>query len=237
MDTTVAARPSRIPGGQGDAHRLLVRWRRLRDPADRDALTERFLPLAHSLARRYRPGSDTEDLMQVAAVGLLKALDRYDPERGVAFTSFAVPTILGELRRYFRDHGWALRVLRFGRAPTVQEVAAACDTTAERILETRTAHSAHFADSLDVPIGEDDDTALDHLAVEEPGFAAVESALDFRALLEPLRGRDRLIMLLRFEDELMQREIGACFGLSQMQVSRRIRACVAELGDASRTPA
>src|SRR5690348_3928289 len=99
-------------GADQDGDELFARYRRDRDPATRDALVDRFLPLAYHLARRYHSGAEADDLQQVASLGLLKAIDRFDPAHGAAFTSFAVPTILGEIKRYFRDHGWTVRVPR-----------------------------------------------------------------------------------------------------------------------------
>jgi RNA polymerase sigma-B factor len=219
-------------------------YHRERSPADREWLVEHFLPLAHHLARRYRPHSDREDVDQVAAVGLLKAIDRYDPDRGVAFTSFAVPTILGEIKRYFRDLGWAVRVPRdlqelalqaegvterltgrLGRAPTAAEVAEACETTVERVLDARGTQTAHFADSLDVPASsrEDSDAPLAELRDDEAGFQYAEWRADIDHLLATLSERDQQILRLRFYGDLTQSEIADRLGLSQMQVSRLLR--------------
>src|SRR3954451_1256322 len=162
------------PGGAREA--LLRRYHRDRAPADRERLVEEFMPLARHLAHRYHRGAEREDLEQVAALALVKAIDRFDPFRGVAFTSFAVPTIVGEIKRYFRDLGWSVRVpralqelaanverqtdvltSRLGRVPTTAEVAEACHTTVERVLEARGTMTAHFPDSLDVPTGEEAD--------------------------------------------------------------------------------
>jgi RNA polymerase sigma-B factor len=228
---------------------LFRRWRRYRDPADHEALAERFLPLAHHLALRYRTGGERDDLMQVAALGLVKAIDRYDPDRGIAFTSFAVPTILGELRRYFRDHGWAIRVprdlqelgrrcltardeltTRYGRNPTANELAEACETTTERVLDALAAGLGHYAVSLNEPRhADEEDDELSHLACEEAGFDRVDSALDLRHALAPLPERDRQVMLLRYEDDLTQQEIANALGMSQMQVSRTLARCAKQL--------
>src|SRR4051812_7314867 len=178
---------------------LLRRYHRDRAPADRERLVEEFMPLARHLAHRYHRGVEREDLEQVAALGLVKAIDRFDPDRGVAFTSFAVPTIAGEIKRYFRDLGWSVRVPRdlqelsvrveretevltgrLGRLPTPAELAEACETTVERVLEARGLGTAHFADSLDVPAGSDpdEDVRLLRLATEEPAYARVEASVD-----------------------------------------------------------
>jgi RNA polymerase sigma factor (sigma-70 family) len=152
---------------------LLQRYFLSRDPRDREALVQRFLPLARHLSRKYASSAaDREDLEQVASLGLLKAIERFDPSLGIAFSSFAVPTIIGELKRYFRDHGWSVRVPRslkelasrvdaathdlereLGRSPTVAETAHRCQTTSEMVLEARALTTAHRAASLDVPVG------------------------------------------------------------------------------------
>jgi RNA polymerase sigma-B factor len=180
---------------QHNAARLFARYRRDHDPATRDALVAHFLPLAYHLARRYHRGADADDLQQVASFGLLKAIDRFDPGRGLAFTSFAVPTILGELKRYFRDHGWTVWVPRdlqelrlrvdaisqtltgeLGRSPTPAELAERANATTEQILEAVAAATAHHPDSLDQPLSDEGDDAIDFLAAEEPGFERVDDA-------------------------------------------------------------
>jgi RNA polymerase sigma-B factor len=227
---------------------LFERWR-AGDTAARAAIVERYLPLAQRLVGRYRAGNERDDLEQVAAIGLIKAVDRYDPDRGIAFTSLAVPTILGELKRYFRDHGWAVRVPRhvqelaqrcrgvtdeltgrLGRTPTAAEVAARCGTSAEKVIEARAAVHAHFAVPLTRPRRDDDDRHAGALSCEDPGFARVDAAHDFARLLDRLPAREQRVLRLRFEAELTQREIAACCGMSQMQVSRLIAACLRELG-------
>src|SRR5262245_49685949 len=156
---------------------LFARYRGRGDQAARDELVKRFLPLATRLAQRYHRGAEPlDDLVQVASLGLLKAIDRFDPDRGTAFSSFAVPTIAGELRRYFRDKGWAVKVPRglqelgqrvnrtadrlvheLGRTPTVADVADALEITPEQVLEAREAGTAYRADSLDHAVGDDVD--------------------------------------------------------------------------------
>jgi RNA polymerase sigma-B factor len=173
--------------------RLFARYRERDDRAARDALVERFLPLATQLARRYHRGNEPlDDLVQVASVGLLKAIDRFDPARGTAFTSFAVPTIAGELKRHYRDKGWAVRVPRdlqelalrvdratdrlvhqLGRAPTASEIADDLGVTIEQVLEAHEAAAAYRADSLDRPGSDDDQDAtrvVDTLGGDEPGY-------------------------------------------------------------------
>jgi RNA polymerase sigma-B factor len=231
-----------------DPDRLFARYRRDHDPATRDALVARFLPLAYHLARRYHSGADADDLQQVAAIGLLKAIDRFDPGRGTAFSSFAVPTILGELKRYFRDHGWTVRVPRdlqdlklridgisqtltgeLGRSPTPAELAERANATTEQILEALAAATAHHPDSLDQPLGDEGHDAIHSLAAKETGFERVDNAVFVDELLSTLSDRERIILRLRFENDLTQAEIGARLGISQMQISRLIRQAITTL--------
>jgi len=232
--------------------RLLERYRDTGDQAAREALVERFLPLARQLARRYRRGGEPlDDLIQVASLGLLKAIDRFDPARQTAFSSFAVPTILGELKRHFRDKGWSVRVPRdlqemtmkvdkaaeemsrtLGRAPTVDELAERLDLQPEQVLEAREASAAYRAVSLDRPRGDDDEDAEGFAAVfghEDPGFNAAEDSATVSRLMRVLTDREREVLRLRFEEDLTQSEIGARVGVSQMHVSRLIRQAVGKL--------
>jgi RNA polymerase sigma-B factor len=227
------------------------------DPIARAALVERFLPLSRMLARRYRAGDETDDLEQVAAIGLLKAIDRFEPERGLAFSTFAFPTIVGELKRHFRDRCWSVRVPRsmqelaarvehvshdlhgkLGRAPTVAELADGADTNVEQVLEALQVGGARWASSLDEPRreGEEDDALGREVAVEEPGFAAVDDSVIVDDLLRRLDPRDRLIVELRFREDLIQSQIGARLGISQMQVSRIIRRAIDQLRLAAGEP-
>jgi RNA polymerase sigma-B factor len=236
--------------------RLLERYHRDGDAVAREALVQRFLPLARQLARRYqRGGEPLDDLVQVASLGLLKAIDRFDPKRETAFSSFAVPTILGELKRHFRDKGWSVRVPRdlqelavrvdrvsdelgreLGRAPTTAEIAERTDTTEEQVLEAREAAAAYRAVSLDRP-REDEEDEGDRLAgwvgVEDPGFAVAEDAATVQRLMRVLSDREREVLRLRFEDDLTQSEIGARVGVSQMHVSRIIRQAIGRLRSAA----
>jgi RNA polymerase sigma-B factor len=235
-----------------DVHRLFLRYQQDHDPADREALLQRFLPLARHLARRYtNGGADPDDLEQVASLGLLKAIDRFDPGRGLAFTSFAVPTIIGELKRHFRDYGWSVRVPRalkelaakvddavetlngeLGRTPTTEEIAARCEVSVEQVLEARATATAHRADSLDKPAFEDDEeTVGPAIGAEDPAFERVERAADIDRLLALLPEREQRILRLRFEEDLVQREIAERVGLSQMQVSRSISQSIEILRD------
>jgi RNA polymerase sigma-B factor len=231
---------------------LFERYRQSGDAAAREALVKRFLPLARKLAARYRRGPEPlDDLRQIASLGLLKAIDRYDPARGTAFSSFAVPTILGELRRHFRDTGWAIHVPRdlqelalrldstidelqhtHGRAPTVTELAERLKTTPEQVLEAREAAAAHHATSLESPMldGDGDRATLgDVLGAHDVALDAAETAMTAETLLRHLSDRNREILRLRFADDLTQSEIGERLGISQMHVSRVIRQSLEQL--------
>jgi RNA polymerase sigma-B factor len=232
-----------------DATALFVRYCRERRRADRDALIERYRPLALSLMRRYATAADRDDLEQVAMIGLIKAIERFDPSRGLAFSSFATPTILGELKRHFRDHGWMVRVPRdlqelavrvdravddltsdLGRTPTPAELADHCGTTIERVLEARATATAHRAISLDAPADDDSEQPRSaSIAQDELGFDQAETAADLERLLALLSERERTILRLRFQEDLPQREIGERLGISQMHVSRLIRTSIGRL--------
>jgi RNA polymerase sigma-B factor len=247
---------TRTPTSAQHDRTLLNRHQLERNATTREALVERYLPLAKYLARRYPGGGEEEDLLQVASLGLLKAIDRYDPSRGIAFTSFAVPTILGELKRYFRDHGWSVRpprdvqelagklasatdtlTARLRRAPTPRELAEECEASVEQVIEAHAAVTAHHPVRLDRPRdGEADAEPAGGLGKEDPDLAGVENTLAFESLLAVLPERERLILHLRFHEEWRQREIGEHLGLSQMHVSRLIRQSLAALEDAAAGP-
>jgi RNA polymerase sigma-B factor len=228
--------------------------RRHRDGDDhaRAALIERYMPLAHSLALRYRRASEPlDDLVQVASVGLVKAVDRWDPERGLAFSSYAVPTILGELRRYFRDATWDVRPARdlqelclaveevrealwgdLGRSPTVADLARRLDRTEEEIVEALQATEGRSVRSLDAPVHEEDGdsaTAGDLLGADDVEFERVEAGVTIERMTEILDARAREILRLRFQSDMLQSEIAERVGCSQMHVSRIIRASLERL--------
>jgi RNA polymerase sigma-B factor len=214
------------------------------------------MPLARQLASRYRhAGEPLEDLVQVACVGLIKAVDRYDRERGSGFTRYAVPTMLGELKRHFRDKGWSVHVpratqelvlkvgealgdlpSRLGRSPTARDIAAAVNAPVEDVLEAMEAATAYEAVSLDAPRpGANDEeswTLADSLAEEEQGYELVEIGETLRGTLEALPARERLILRLRFEEDLTQAEIAEKIGVSQMHVSRLLRRSLDRLSAA-----
>jgi RNA polymerase sigma-B factor len=235
---------------------LFARHQQHGDRAAQEALVSRFLPLARQLARRYANSNEPlDDLVQVASLGLLKAIDRFDPTRATAFSSFAVPTILGELKRHFRDKGWSMRVPRdlqeravrvervaddleseLGRAPTADEIARHIGISIEQVLEARTASAAYRAVSLDQP--RDDAEAGDHLVdvigVEDPGYHLADDAATVERLMNALSDREREVLRLRFAEDLTQAEIGARVGVSQMHVSRLLRQAVGQLRAAAK---
>ncbi len=228
---------------------LFVRYHRDGDARARDQLVERFLPLARQLARRYqRAGEPLDDLLQVASLGLIKAIDRFDPDREIAFSSYAVPTILGEIKRYFRDRTWAVRVPRdlqeltlkvdrsvgklsedLRRQPSVAEIATAVGAEEEDVLEALQAGGAYRAVSFDAPrTGSDEDVATigDSVGIQEDGFARAEERATLGRLLGRLSERDREIIRMRFEEDMTQAQIAEVVGVSQMQVSRLIRQAI-----------
>ena len=230
---------------------LLARYRD-GDEGAREYVVERFLPLARQLARRYARGNEPlDDLFQVASVGLLKAIERYDPERGYAFSTFAVPTIVGELKRYFRDTGWAVHVPRpiqdrivqvnravakLGRAsgasPTSAQVAHEVGCSVEEVVEALEAARAFDALSLETPRnGEDDDasTYADTVGEDDQRYELVEYTAAIEPTMAAMPARDRLILRLRFERDLTQSEIAEKLGISQMHVSRIIRRSLSRL--------
>jgi RNA polymerase sigma-B factor len=222
------------------------------EDAVRAELIERFLPLARQLARRYqRVNEPLDDLVQVASIGLVKAVDRFDLDRGVAFSSYAVPTILGELKRYFRDSGWAVHVPRgvqeramqvdravkelsgrLGRSPSVDEVAEQLDASPEDILEAMEAGLAYEAMSLDAQRAGADaegDTFADGIGVEDERFDLVEYEATIEPTLKALPKRDQVVLHLRFAQDMTQSQIAERIGVSQMQVSRLIRRALSRL--------
>jgi RNA polymerase sigma-B factor len=224
---------------------LLARYARRRTPADRERLAERFEPLARSMAMRFAHTSEPlDDLLQVARLALIKAIDRFDPERGTAFSSLAVPTILGELRRHLRDHSWPIHVprelqeltqklghatakllARLGRQPTTAELAEELDTDLETVLEARAAARAHSPDSLDRPLADETDGSVvgDLVPARENDVGGAENRAMAHHYLSRLPHRNRAVLLLRYHEDLKQREIGELLGISQMHVSRLIR--------------
>jgi RNA polymerase sigma-B factor len=251
--TSEASNNASAAGSTASEERVLFRrWTLEGDQAAREALVSRYTPLSRSLARRYGRSSEPfDDLFQVAQLGLLKALDRYDPERGFPFKAFAVPTILGEMRRYFRDSGWAVHVPRgaqeralqvreaqqqlsedHGHAPTVAELSQYLEIDAEDVLDGLRALAGYGTLSLDAPRrGEDDEggSYAESVGEDDARFELIELGLSVGSALARISPRKREILRLRFVEDLTQTQIAERIGVSQMQVSRLLRRCLDEL--------
>ncbi|HET6792639.1 MAG TPA: SigB/SigF/SigG family RNA polymerase sigma factor [Actinomycetota bacterium] len=224
-------------------------FRRLPDPSAREALATEFLPLAEYFARRFSGrGEPVDDLTQTASLGLLNAIDRFDPERGVPFSTYAAATIVGELKRHFRDRGWALRVPRnvqetailvnrtvstmwqdLGRAPTVAEIARAADIGEDDVLQALDALQAYTTDSLDAPVGDASSTAAESIGNVDPSFQVSDDWLSLAPALRDLPERERTILYLRFFEGRTQTEIAGELGISQMHVSRLVSQSLEKL--------
>ena len=228
-------------------------WSMRRDSAAaRDELVRRHLGLARRLAMRYQsPNEVLEDLVQVADVGLLNAVDRFELERGIPFSAYATPTILGELKRHFRDTGWsvhvprgakelALRVQqgvgelteRHGRSPEVRELADYLELNVERVLDGLDSAQAHYTDSLDAPLSDvdpDASTLADRLGTLDDGYDLVDATSALRGGIAALPYLERTALTLRMRDDLKQSEIAGMMGCSQMQVSRLLRRAAERL--------
>ena len=223
----------------------------------RDELVELHLPLVEYLARRFRNrGEWLDDLTQVATIGLIKSIDRFDLERGVEFSTYATPTIVGEIKRHFRDKGWAVRVprrlqelklsltkavgdlsQREGRSPTVAELAAHLQMTEEEVLEGLESANAYSTVSLDAPDSGDEDApaVADSLGIVDESLEGVEYRESLKPLLEQLPPREKRILLLRFFGNMTQSQIAQELGISQMHVSRLLARTLAQLRQALTT--
>jgi RNA polymerase sigma-B factor len=246
------------PAAREATHELFERLGQTKDgspehAAVRDQLVELHLALVEHLARRFRNrGEPLDDLVQVATIGLIKSVDRFDPERGVEFSTYATPTIVGELKRHFRDKGWAIRVPRrlqelrlsltaasgdltqeLGRSPTVSELAAKLAVSEDEVLEGLESANAYSTLSLDAPDqGQDDAPAVvESLGVDDEALEGVEYRESLRPLLERLPEREKRILMLRFFRGLTQSEIAAEIGISQMHVSRLLARTLTQLRD------
>ena len=250
----------RTASATAEIARLFERWQQRRDESAREELVRRFMPLARSLARRYGRSSEPfEDLVQVASLGLLKAIDRYDSSRGHPFQSYAVPTILGEMRRYFRDSGWAIHVPRgaqeralkvrdaqerlsneTGRAPTANQIAEYLEFDLEDVIDALQAIRAYETVSLDAPRGGGDEDVVpygDTIGRDDERYELVELDATVSSALGHLPPRDRLVLQLRFVEDLTQTEIAERVGISQMQVSRLLRRSLDQLRALTDAPA
>jgi RNA polymerase sigma-B factor len=231
---------------------LFARWQQDGDRRAREELTQRFLPLARKLARRYSGAHEPfDDLLQVASLGLVKAIDRFDVSRGTAFSSFAVPTILGELKRYFRDLGWSVHVPRgaqelalkvedarqklmtkTGRPPSVQDLAQYLELSLEDVLEALETSGAHHTASLDSPRDDGEEetgTLADAFGAIDERFELVDARVTIAAAAQHLGARERHVLVLRFVEDLTQSQIASMIGVSQMQVSRILRRALEQL--------
>jgi RNA polymerase sigma-B factor len=241
-----------LPQNKDDPGELFARWQQGGEESAREALVQRFMPLARSLARRYDRSSEPyEDLLQVAALGLLKAMDRFDPARGPSFASFAIPTILGEMRRYFRDSGWSLHVPRgdkeralkvrdaqeafaneHGHAPTVRQLAQYLELEDEQVIDALLAIQAYESLSLDAPRPGAEDEAItncDSVGEDDARYELIELDATVVAVLDKIPARERQILRMRFVEGLTQTQIAGRVGVSQMQVSRLLRRSLDQL--------
>jgi RNA polymerase sigma-B factor len=221
----------------------------------RDEIVASQVGLAEYLARRFKNrGEPIEDLIQVALLGLLKAVERFDPGRGLEFSTFATPTIVGELKRHFRDKGWAVRVPRrvqelhlrmgtvvnnlaqeMGRSPTIPEIAQRAEVSVDEVLEAMEAGRAYRFSSIDAPAGDDDDRAQSPAAAQlgeaDSGLEEVEQRMLLSPLIASLPKREQMIIHLRFFRGMTQSEIAGRLGISQMHVSRLLARSLAQLRD------
>jgi RNA polymerase sigma-B factor len=243
---------SAVGAEQIESSELFVRWQEHGDDRAREELVERFLPLARKLARRYSGAHEPfDDLLQVASLGLVKAIDRFDVGRGTAFSSFAVPTILGELKRYFRDLGWSVHVPRgaqelalkveearqrlttgTGRPPSVPDLAEYLELSIEEVLEALETAGAHHTASLDSPRDdgeEESGTLADAFGQVDDRFELVDAKVSIAAAARHLGARERHVLTLRFVEDLTQSQVASLIGVSQMQVSRILRRALEQL--------
>ncbi|WP_329413470.1 RNA polymerase sigma factor SigF [Streptomyces sp. NBC_00704] len=256
--TPPAAAPAHQAHGPADrsgARAMFVELRKLQDGSPeyaemRNQLVRMHLPLVEHLARRFRNrGEPLDDLTQVATIGLIKSVDRFDPERGVEFSTYATPTVVGEIKRHFRDKGWAVRVPRrlqelrlslttataelsqqHGRSPTVHELAEKLAISEEEVLEGLESANAYSTLSLDVPDTDDESPAVaDTLGAEDEALEGVEYRESLKPLLEDLPPREKRILLLRFFGNMTQSQIAQEVGISQMHVSRLLARTLAQL--------
>ena len=240
------------PTEREELRRKFVEFAKSRDPRLRDVLIEAHLGLGEYLARRFsNRGEPLDDLVQVASVGLLKAVDRFDPERGVEFSTYATHTVVGELKRHFRDKGWAVRAPRrmqelylrlgkvistlsqeLGRSPTIPELAAEAEVSEEEVLEAMEAGQAYRFAPLDAPAPGDDgggETLGSHFGEEDPQLIDAERRATLSPLIASLPAREQTILHLRFFEGLTQSEIATRLGISQMHVSRLLARSLAQL--------
>jgi len=238
--------------GPWDEQSLLDRYHSHNDVAARDELIQRYLPLVRRLAKRYSYTSEPlDDLCQVGAMALMKAVDRYQPGRGASFKAYAVPTIVGELRRHFRDTGWAVHIpralqerargvgialnelsARLGRSPTIAEISEWMALPCEDVIEALEARMAYDAKSLEASSRSDEEETegwIHRLGAEDVRFEQVEYHAVFERTLRAMPARDRMLLHLRFNEDMSQSEIAKQVGFSQMHVSRLLRRAIERL--------
>jgi RNA polymerase sigma-B factor len=244
-----------------ELRRKLQQYAQTRDKVLRDEIVGAQVGLAEYLARRFKNrGEPIEDLIQVALLGLLKAVERFDPSRGLEFSTFATPTIVGELKRHFRDKGWAVRVPRrvqelhlrmgtvvnnlaqeLGRSPTIPEIARRAEVSVDEVLEAMEAGRAYRFSSIDTPAGEDEERgpapAATQLGADESGMDEVEHRMLLSPLIASLPKREQMIIHLRFFRGMTQSEIASRLGISQMHVSRLLARSLAQLRERARSAA
>ena len=241
--------------GRLDEQALLNCYHREGDRRARQELVERLLPLVRTIARRYQHrGEPLEDLVQVGCIGLMKAVDRFDLDRGVKLSTFAVPNIAGEIKRYFRDRSSAMRIprdvqdlsadigtaterltARLQRTPKISEIAEAVDADIETVMEALHSVHAHRAMSLDEPLGDDDEHS-ERIGSEDENFSLADIRLLLGSCDHVLDERDRAILRMRFAEDMTQSEIADHIGVSQMQVSRLIRRSLKRMRDSMDVP-
>jgi RNA polymerase sigma-B factor len=246
--TSPTRRPVANERAREEDRALLRRYHEGGDTGAREQLIQRHLPLVRSLARRYAGrGESLEDIEQVGAIGLIKAIDRFELARDVSLATYATPNVVGEIKRHFRDKGWAVRVpralqelnasmsgaierltVKLSRSPTVAEIAAELETTPEQVLEALEVGSAYSTVSLSSgPSGEEELDPLETIGSEDEEFERSEQRAALAPALERLPAREREILRMRFEEGLPQTQIAQRVGLSQMHVSRLIRKSLA----------
>jgi RNA polymerase sigma-B factor len=239
-----------VPSAQTDDRELLRRYHEDGDRSARELLVQRHLPLVRALARRYAGrGEALDDIEQVGAIGLIKAIDRYELSREVALTTYATPNVVGEIKRHFRDKGWAIRIPRglqelnskmsstierltakLGHSPSIAEIAEELQTTPEQVLEAMEAGSAYAPVSLSSgPTSDGELDPMETIGTEDLNFERSEQRASLEPALELLPEREREILRMRFEDGLTQTQIAEQVGVSQMHVSRLIRKSLARM--------
>jgi RNA polymerase sigma-B factor len=242
---------------QGRSEKEMFARARGGDARARDALVERFMPMARSVARGFFQGAhEKEDVLQVAAFALVKAIDRYDPSHGTAFSSFAIPTISGELKRFFRDAGWGVRVPRplqelslsveaaiaeiepsLGRTPTTSEIATYLRVTNEAVVDAlEVRHTRTIAPYDELGVDDEEGPRSRTLGAEDPGYELVDELATIGPAFAALPARERKVLRLRFGADLTQSEIAAELGVSQMQISRLIRRALDTMAELSERP-